>query len=185
MRKIVVALVASLLLIGLVGCGDSKETETKSDVPVEEILTAIKEKMAENLEAEYGGEDLLVDGELAGYIEGDLTEENSEDFLVNMLLEQMDLKQEELDEGVFMAPMMNINSDQIIILKAKELDNVDSLKEALERALEQQVITWEQYLPDQFEKVKQNIISSEGPYLIYITANNPESLEEIFIEKVK
>ena len=44
---------------------------------------------------------------------------------------------------------------------------------------------WEMYLPDQFEKVKNNLILSKGTYLIYITYDNPEAIEKIFNEKVK
>jgi hypothetical protein len=75
---------------------------------------------------------------------------------------------------------MNVNSDEIILLKAKDEAHVKSLKEALEREKEAQIKTWEIYLPDQFEKVKNNVIKTNGNYLLYVTYGNPDEIEAIF-----
>lgn len=180
MRKILSVLLLAFITIGLVACGDKGETEVRSDVPVTEILTTMKEEIDEG-----ANEELLVDGELQGYVEGDLTAEDSEDPFISMFLERTQIDQDSLDEGVFLIPLMNVNSDQLIILKAKEEDNVAVLKEGLERELEEQEGIWEQYLPDQYEKVKNNIIITKGTYLAFITADDPEALEKVFNEKVK
>lgn len=178
MKKIIGILSILIITVGLVACGDKEET--KSDLPVKDILNAMKEKFAEDLE---GGE--LIDGEIEGFIEADLTEESADDPFLDSILERMEFDMDDLDEGLFFAPMMNVNSDQIIVLKANDVDSVAALKEALEIELEAQHSVWEQYLPDQFDKVKNNIITTEGVYLTYITSENPEALEKVFKEKIQ
>lgn len=168
------------LCLAVVGCSnesnDKKEEAPK--VSLEEMTTAIKEQMAEDMKAQGAGEDVLVDGNLQSYIEVDLM--NEKDPSTPVYLEKMKLNKEEIEEGVVLAAMMNINSDEIILLKSKDEANVKSLKEALEREKEIQIKTWEVYLPDQYEKVKNNVIKTNGKYLLYVTSEDPEKLVEIF-----
>lgn len=75
---------------------------------------------------------------------------------------------------------MNVNADEIIVLEAADEAQTDEVKTALENELAAQVQTWEQYLPDQFEKVKNNVILQNGTQFIYITYDQPEKIAQIF-----
>lgn len=169
-----------VLCLAIVGCSNqsNEKREKAPKVSLKEINTAIKEQLAEDMKAQGAGEDVLVDGNLQGYIEVDLM--NESDPSTPVYMEKMKLDKEEIEDGVVLAAMMNINSDEIILLKAKDESNVKSLKEALEREKEIQIKTWEIYLPDQYEKVKNNVIKTNGKYLLYVTSEHPEKLEEIF-----
>jgi hypothetical protein len=174
-------LVVFVLVFGLVvGCSnqDSEKNEEAPKVTLEEISQKIKEQMAADMKEQGAGEDVLVDGELQGYIEVDLMDDK--DPSTPIYMEKMKLNKEELEDGIVLAAMMNVNSDEIILLKAKDEAHVKSLKEALEREKEAQIKTWEVYLPDQFEKVKNNVIKTNGNYLLYVTSGNPEKIEEVF-----
>jgi hypothetical protein len=174
-------LVVFVLVFGLVvGCSnqDSEKNEEAPKVTLEEISQKIKEQMAADMKEQGAGEDVLVDGELQGYIEVDLMDDK--DPSTPIYMEKMKLNKEELEDGIVLAAMMNVNSDEIILLKAKDEAHVKSLKEALEREKEAQIKTWEAYLPDQFEKVKNNVIKTNGNYLLYVTSGNPEKIEEVF-----
>ena len=80
---------------------------------------------------------------------------------------------------------MNVNADEIILLEAKDEKQVASLKEALEKELEGQVQTWKQYLPDQYEKVENNVIKTNGKYLLYVTYTKPGNIEKVFDSSFK
>jgi hypothetical protein len=157
---------------------DIEKNEEAPKVTLEEISQKIKEQMAADMKEQGAGEDVLVDGELQGYIEVDLMDDK--DPSTPIYMEKMKLNKEELEDGIVLAAMMNVNSDEIILLKAKDEVHVKSLKEALEREKEAQIKTWEVYLPDQFEKVKNNVIKTNGNYLLYVTSGNPEKIEEVF-----
>jgi ABC-type Fe3+-citrate transport system substrate-binding protein len=174
-------LVVFVLVFGLVvGCSnqDSEKNEEAPKVTLEEISQKIKEQMAADMKEQGAGEDVLVDGQLQGYIEVDLMDDK--DPSTPIYMEKMKLNKEEMEDGIVLAAMMNVNSDEIILLKAKDEAHVKSLKEALEREKESQIKTWEVYLPDQFEKVKNNVIKTNGNYLLYVTSANPEKIEEVF-----
>ncbi|MCZ2257653.1 DUF4358 domain-containing protein [Sporosarcina sp. G11-34] len=184
MKKVLSVLGVSALILLVTACGGTDKKES-SAVPVADIMDAVKEQIAKDMQEDFGDDNVLVDGELQGYIEADFTDKDGEDPMVTMLYERMGLKGEELEEGIVLMPMMNVNSNEIFILKAKEKAHVESIKEALDKELAAQITTWEMYLPDQYEKVENNIIITKGTYLIYITYDDPSAIEKIFNEKVK
>lgn len=182
MKRILSLLIFTAILSLLVGCTEQAidEKEKAPKVSLEEIATQIKEQIAEDMKAKGAGEDVLVDGNLQSFIETDLKESEEDDPAVAILLEKMQLNKEEFNSGIVIAAMMNVNSDEIILLEASDEAHVDKLKESLERELEAQIHTWEQYLPDQYEKVKKNIITTKGNYLLYVTYEHPEKIKEVF-----
>ena len=52
------------------------------------------------------------------------------------------------------------------------------VQEALADTLASQEQTWSTYLPDQYEKVQNNVTGRVGNLLYYITSDHPQELEE-------
>ena len=174
MKKITVALLLSMFSVILFGCGNSANNE--SNVSLSELMSSIKEQIASDLEA-GGVEGALVDGELQGFTLADLTSENTEEA---MYAEKLNIDPKMLNAGYILVPMMNVKSDEIILLEAKDEAQVETLKQGLEEELQAQINTWQQYLPDQYEKVKNNVITTNGRYLLYVTYDNPDVIVKIF-----
>lgn len=177
-KMIMFTVVVSMLI--LAAC-QGKESNT-SEKTLEEIFDATKNEIAEALKAD-GVDEPLMDGKLSSYFETNLVDE--EDEQSELYLERLGIEKDQLAGGYVIAAMMNVNSNEIIILEAKEKSEVSSLEKALEKELAAQTQTWEVYLPDQHEKVKNNIITTSGNYLMYITYDEPEKLQAIFDEKTK
>ena len=173
MKKILVIAMACLMVIAAVGC--SHQTK-EVNVAVKDIVENIKGKVAEDMKAGGMLEENFKDGVLPGYMETDLTSEEEQGPMSEIF------NKEDIEEGIVLQPMINIRSDSIIVLKAKDESKVESLKASLDKIKEQQDELWSSYLPDQYEKVKNNITKVQGKYLIYITYDNPEDIEAIFDE---
>lgn len=182
--------VSLLLVLGVLGACGNKEAGTDTDkensgnqeASLEDIFQETKDTMAADLK-EAGVEEPIIDEKLASYFEIDLTDKDSQDR--EFYLEKLGIKEDQLKAGYVIAAMMNVNSDEIIMLEAKDEAGVAALKTALETELAAQTQTWEQYLPDQFDKVKNNVIKQNGNKLIYITYDQPEKIEKIFDAKTK
>ena len=174
MKKITVAILLSMFSVILFGCGNSANNE--SNVSLSELMSSIKEQIASDLEA-GGVEGALVDGELQGFTLADLTSENTEEA---MYAEKLNIDPGMLNAGYILVPMMNVKSDEIILLEAKDEAQVETLKQGLEEELQAQINTWQRYLPDQYEKVKNNVITTNGRYLLYVTYDNPDVIVKIF-----
>lgn len=174
MKKITIVLIVVFLIIMFAGCSNGVPK-----VEVSSIVEQIKNQMAEDMKEAGILEENLKDGQLPGFMITDLTAEDT-DPLFNYEINKGDIEQ-----GYIIQQMMNVKSDLIIVLKADDKTKLDSLEKKLEEIKENQIGIWEQYLPDQYEKVKNNIIKSKGNYLLYVTYENPEEIEEIFDNLLK
>jgi hypothetical protein len=168
-RRVGVLLVVLSLILVLAGCGQGK------NVPISGIMAKVKEAIKADLIGNGFSEDDFTEG-LPGFMEADILEE---DF--SMLLSDPELLDRDLiGEGIVLGSMFNINSSEIIVLKAKEESDVQTLKEALEKEKENRLKQWESYLPDQYEKVQNTLIKVEGKYLLYATYDDTTIIEESF-----
>ncbi|AST90781.1 hypothetical protein BC6307_05525 [Sutcliffiella cohnii] len=183
MKKLLIILVSVIIFSLLVACNNKGEQAGKN-VELETIWMEIKEHIAKDLE-DNGIENALENGVLQLYVEANLTGTADENPTKQMILEHTQINEESINAGYYLAAMMNVNSDQIILLQAKDRDHVEDLQASLERELEAQTQTWEQYLPDQYEKVKNNVIQVNGNYLLYVTYEKPDSIVEIFNKHTK
>lgn len=182
---LVMSLVLSLVVLGACGNKEADKSNSGSDkqeVALEEINQEIKDTIVEDLKA-GGVEEPLVDGKLMSYFEVDLMD--AENPQRDLYLEKLGIQEDQLEKGYVYAAMMNVNADEIILLEAKDETAAAALKAGLEKELAAQTQTWEQYLPEQFEKVKNNLIKQNGNKLIYITYDKPEKIAEIFDAKTK
>jgi hypothetical protein len=68
----------------------------------------------------------------------------------------------------------------ILILEAASADKLDGLLAILNTILEAEKELWSQYLPDQYEFVKDTVIKTQGNFIIYITYAEAAALEAIF-----
>lgn len=175
MKRVISLSLIILAIFNFVACSSKSNIK---NVKVNDIVEEVKGVIIEDLKEVGIPEESFELEEMPGYLTLDLAKEEDRQ-MFNMF------NQEDFESGVIIQPMMNINSDLIIILKAKDNNKVDLLKKSLEEVKESQVNTWSQYLPDQYEKVKNNIIKVEGQYLIYITYTDADKIEDIFTSSLK
>ena len=165
--------------------GKSEGGTAAPEVAAKDIMDSIKEKIVQDIK-DAGFDEGRSDEEiLQGYMETNLTDVAADDPFGQMFFERTELDKELLAEGLMYVPMFNTNADEIFVLRAKNEKDADTLKAALQKELEVQIQTWEVYLPDQYEKVKNNVLKTNGNYVLYVTYDDADAVEKIFDEKVK
>ncbi len=183
--KKVIPLALLLMSLLLTACGTESKGEQDNgagsepkEPKFEDVLTAVKEKLADDLKEED------VEDWSQLYQEADLTDTSGDDQAAAIWTEKMKLDPDKLANGTVIAALMNVNSDEIILLEAKSEDNVAALKTSLENELAAQTQTWEQYLPEQYDKVKANKIVTKGKFLLYVTYTDPAGIEKVFHDQM-
>jgi len=84
-----------------------------------------------------------------------------------------------LDEYVVYIPMAMVNTNLYMVLKPKE-DNNEEVKKQVEIYLSNLEASFETYLPDQYDIIKNRLVTTYKDYLIYIASvDNDRVLEEI------
>lgn len=168
-----------LLLVALIisACGIKNSNNGANAPSFDDVYSSVVNAMKDVLKEESGLSD---DEVLTNYFIENLTEGNGEDSMTNVVFDRMDLNPELLANGRVIGAMMNVNADEVFILEAKTTADVAAIKESLERERAAQVQVWEQYLPEQYEKVKNNVIETKGNYLLYVTFSDPDKVVKAF-----
>ncbi|WP_455714958.1 DUF4358 domain-containing protein [Anaerosporobacter sp.] len=162
MKKIVVIILVAVLTVSLAGCKKSKE----ADVKTKELIDSIGEKIAKDVgvsskdELDWSEVDLLSENGLA-------------------ILEMMNLDPNILQEAIYYENPMNVRADRIIIAKVKEEKDVNTVKLAFDELKKAQETDWEQYLPEQYEKVKNGQVFTKDKFVFYIVYDDVASIKKI------
>ncbi len=92
---------------------------------------------------------------------------------------------EKFEEVSVYGTMINVKANEIIVIKVKNESDIASAKTVLEARKQQVYKTWEQYLPDQFEMVKQGVIKTNGKYAALIITPEVSKVASEFMKLTK
>ncbi|MEG2570593.1 MAG: DUF4358 domain-containing protein [Clostridia bacterium] len=166
-----------LLCLLTVSCGEDAN-KPNNTINMDEISAVITAEMKADLIAEGGYKETeFENGALPGYRVNKL---NDKDFSLPIKYERDDFS-----DAVIISHEMNVNSDMILVMKARDDAAVTALEGYAKALHNEQIRVWERYLPDQFQKVRYNIIKTSGRYVIYVTYDNPKKLLDAISNTIK
>lgn len=154
MKKLIAALLAAVLILTLAGCG---KKSASGSLDVEKAQSAIA-----GLE--------LMPAATMNLDDATLTDVYGVDASL-------------LQSYLCVVPMMNVHASGYWLLLPKE-GELDAVKAQIESYLETYQASWDQYLPDQAELVRNRLATTletaEGTWLVYVVSeNNDKVLEAI------
>lgn len=161
MTKRMITLIAVLALVfALAGC-QKADTTTQAD-PAEAVASINKEFLETNAD------------QLPAFMELD----------AELLKEVYGVDPEWVDAYVCQIPMMNVHATEFFVAHVKDghMEDVKAAVEARQAALES---TWEMYLPEQYELVKNSATEISGNYVLYAVTEHMDSIKGIFEKAIK
>lgn len=162
MKKLIFLMILSLFLMG---CG-GKEKNIETREIIETIETMVEKSIAEIYE------EILNDVELPVMIT------LNDNYISNYYGVDLEL----IEEYFFANAEEIIYADTIIILKAKNEENMPELQQILETIISQKKLELENYLPEQFKIVDKSKVKSSGNYVYLVMSDEENKILEI-IEK--
>lgn len=100
------------------------------------------------------------------------------------LLQFMGLNSSDYREFLYYQGTEPLSVDELLIIKVKNRENLSSVKDAVEKRIEEQLKTFESYGPVQVALLKNAIIEEKGNYLFYCTAKEAEKYKEVFFNAI-
>lgn len=73
-----------------------------------------------------------------------------------------------------------LSVEELLIVKADSPDDLDTVQDAVENRISNQISTYKDYAPEQADLLKNAIVTRRGDYLFYCAAEKPEKYEEVF-----
>ena len=94
---------------------------------------------------------------------------------------------EKLADYAIRIPMMNVKSNEIAILKVKDVADVPAVEEAVKKRAETVQQQFETYLPDQYENAKNYKVVTKGNYVLFVISDQADELvteyDRFFVEQ--
>ena len=98
-----------------------------------------------------------------------------------MLMTLYGIDEADLEEYYARMPMMNVHAEEFFIAKVKE-GKMDTVKAGIEKRLADLDATWGQYLPDQYELVKNAQVIENGNYIMLVVSQHADKAVSSFNE---
>ena len=83
---------------------------------------------------------------------------------------------EKLEDYAIRIPMMNVKSNEIAILKVKDVADVPAVEEAVKQRAQTVQQQFETYLPDQYENAKNYKLVTKGNYVLFVISDQADEL---------
>lgn len=144
MKKVAVIFIAIIMALSLVACKNDEQAADKT-YNIDELYEIAKENM-------------------------DTRQMNESD--AEMLEILMQIKNDEYEELRYMAPETNLNTNQILIIKGKDID------QKIDEYLKNQIELYESYLPEEAEKLKNAEKFNAGDYTVLLVGNSEEEVKK-------
>lgn len=94
---------------------------------------------------------------------------------------------EKLTDYAIRIPMMNVKSNEIAILKVKDVADVPAVEEAVKQRAQIVQQQFETYLPDQYENAKNYKVVTKGNYVLFVISDQADELvteyDRFFVEQ--
>lgn len=104
--------------------------------------------------------------------------------MINLNKEEMKdfyyINTDDVEDFIIKVPMINVKATEIAIIKVKDVKNVENVKGSINKRVKDLERTWGQYLPDQYELVKNYILKSNGQYVVLIISEDAKKMEGTF-----
>lgn len=96
------------------------------------------------------------------------------------LMQFMELDYEQYEGCLYYKGKEALSVDEILIVKAKDRDDLAAVKDAVEERIDAQIKTYESYGPKQVALLENAVVTTKGRYLFYCTGKSAEKTEEVF-----
>ncbi|MEW9097033.1 MAG: DUF4358 domain-containing protein [Clostridiaceae bacterium] len=96
-----------------------------------------------------------------------------------------DIAEEDVEDFFLLTAPSNIKADELAIIKVKDEKKVDSIKEKVEKRVENQGTSFKDYLPEEYSLIENHILEVKDKYIFLSISKDSEKAKEIFYESFK
>ena len=91
------------------------------------------------------------------------------------------LAPENYDGILYYTPKSGLDSEEILLVKLKSLDQRETVEKAMEERKNSQANAFEGYAPDEQKMYENAVIEVRGNYLLFVSAADPGPVREAFL----
>ena len=90
------------------------------------------------------------------------------------------LNASDYEDVLIYIPTTNMSAHEMLLIKLASADQADAVEEAIRERIESQLNIFEGYAPEQVAMLDRAIVDPRGNYILYISGDEPEKIDEVF-----
>lgn len=91
----------------------------------------------------------------------------------------------QVEEFILYTSQSNIKADEIAIIKVKDSNNINEIKEKVEKRLNKQTSSFKDYLPEEYALLEKHVLKENGDYIIFVVSKDVDKIEKSIDESFK
>jgi len=95
------------------------------------------------------------------------------------------INKNEVEDFILYAPKSNMDANEVLILKAKNEEDIEQLKVKVEERIKKQSDSFKNYRPEEYDIISNRVLDIKGKYLILIISSESEKIEAAINKEFK
>ena len=95
------------------------------------------------------------------------------------------ISKNEVEDFILYSPKSNMEANEVLILKAKNEEDIEHLKVKVEERVKKQSDSFKNYRPEEYDIISNRVLDIKGKYLILIISSESEKIEAAINKEFK
>jgi len=95
------------------------------------------------------------------------------------------ISKSEIDEFVFYRAPSNVKAEEILIIKVKDANQVENVKEKIDKRIARQAASFKDYLPSEYFLIEKSVIKVNNNYILLAVSKDSSKIALTFSESFK
>lgn len=95
------------------------------------------------------------------------------------------ISKNEVEDFILYSPKSNMEASEVLILKAKNEEDIEHLKVKVEERIKKQSDSFKNYRPEEYDIISNRVLDIKGKYLILIISSESEKIEAAINKEFK
>ena len=113
-------------------------------------------------------------------VSGSITTDKAMKGTERYLKKNFGLNADDYDSVLIYIPATNMNANEMVLIKLKDVSQADSVQAAIENRIESQINIFEGYAPEATALLKNAILDVRGNYILYIVDSDAVRIDDAF-----
>ncbi|MEB2299439.1 DUF4358 domain-containing protein [Lysinibacillus xylanilyticus] len=92
---------------------------------------------------------------------------------------------DEVESFVLYTAPTNIKADEIAVIKVKDMNNIDNMKEKISNRIEKKSKSFKDYLPEEYFLIEKHVLKTKDSYILLAISKDSDEIEKTFDKALK
>lgn len=86
----------------------------------------------------------------------------------------------EVEDFILYTASSNVKADELAVIKVKDENQVESIKEKIRQRIEAQTVKFKDYRPDEYYLIEKHVLKTRGPFILFAVSREADLMERAF-----